>query len=313
MIRTIATKAAFAVVVLFIMTFLTFFLASLIPGNAATTILGQDATPERIAELNSALGFDQPLFAQYLDWITSALRGDLGSSLYTGESTLSVLQQRFWPTFWLATIGAAVSGVIGVAFGMFAAVRGGRASRVLDLVGILGISLPNFWIALLLISIVAGNLGLLPALGYNSPSDDLGGWASHLVLPVTTLALGGIALVAKQTRDAYGDALSRDFMRFLQANGFPTRALLFTHGLRYASVPIVSAISITFINMFGSTAAIESVFAIPGYGSIVTTATLNHDLALVQGVVLAYTVVIVIATVFSDVIYALLNPKIGTR
>lgn len=313
MTRAILIRIAAAIPVLFIMTFLTFFLASLIPGDAAITILGQDATPERIAELNASLGLDKPIFVQYVEWIGRAVTGDLGRSLFSGETALKILQQRFWPTFWLAVLGAAVSGIIGVALGMFAAIRGGATSRALDVVSMLGLSLPNFWIALLLISIIAGQLLLLPAIGYTDFGKDPGQWAAHLVLPVTTLVIGGVAMIAKQTRDAYGTALSRDFMRFLQANGFPRRPLLFRHGLRYAAVPIVSAISVTFINMFGSTAALESVFAIPGYGSIVTTATLNHDLALVQGVVLAYTVVIVIATVLSDIVYVVLNPKIGTR
>jgi len=311
--RLILSRIAFAIPILFVMTFLTFFLASLIPGNAAIVILGQDATQASIDALNASLGFDKPILVQYIDWISAAVRGDLGTSLYSGEQITRVLGQRFMPTFWLALLATAVSGILGVVFGVFAAIKGGIISRILDGVGMLGISLPNFWIALLLIVIVSGQLKLLPAIGYTSPEDDLGDWLRHLILPVAALGLAGIALVAKQARDAYADALSRDFMRFMQANGIGRTSLILRHGLRYASVPIVAAISVTFINFFGATAALEQIFSIPGLGSAVARATLNHDLSQVQGIVLAYTVVIVIVTLITDVIYSILNPKIGTR
>jgi peptide/nickel transport system permease protein len=309
----ILSRIAFAIPILFVMTFLTFFLASLIPGNAAIVILGQDATQDSIDALNASLGLDKPILVQYIDWISAAVRGDLGTSLYSGEQVTRVLGQRFMPTFWVAVLATAVSAILGVLFGVFAAIKGGIISRILDGVGMLGISLPNFWIALLLIVIVSGQLKLLPAIGYTAPEDDLGEWLRHLVLPVAALGLAGIALIAKQARDAYADALSRDFMRFMQANGIARKSLILRHGLRYASVPIVAAISVTFINFFGATAALEQIFSIPGLGSAVARATLNHDLSQVQGIVLAYTVVIVVVTLITDVIYSILNPKIGTR
>ena len=313
MARLILSRIAFAIPILFVMTFLTFFLASLIPGNAAIVILGQDATQDSIDALNASLGFDKPILVQYFEWISAAIRGDLGTSLYSGEQVTRVLGQRFMPTFWLALLATAVSGILGVVFGVFAAIKGGIISRFLDGVGMLGISLPNFWIALLLIVIVSGQLKLLPAIGYTAPEDDLGDWLRHLILPVAALGLAGIALIAKQARDAYADALSRDFMRFMQANGIGRTSLILKHGLRYASVPIVAAISVTFINFFGATAALEQIFSIPGLGSAVARATLNHDLSQVQGIVLAYTVVIVVVTLITDVVYSILNPKIGTR
>lgn len=313
MARLILSRIAFAIPILFVMTFLTFFLASLIPGNAAIVILGQDATQDKIDALNASLGLDKPILSQYIDWITAAVRGDLGTSLYTGEPITRVLGQRFMPTFWVALLATAVSGILGVVFGVFAAIKGGIISRILDGIGMLGISLPNFWIALLLIVIVSGQFKLLPAIGYTAPEDDLGDWLRHLILPVAALGLAGIALIAKQARDAYADALSRDFMRFMQANGIARNSLIMRHGLRYASVPIFAAISVTFINFFGATAALEQIFSIPGLGSAVARATLNHDLSQVQGIVLAYTVVIVVVTLITDVIYSILNPKIGTR
>lgn len=313
MVRMILSRVAAALPVLFIMTFLTFFLASLIPGNAAIVILGQDATPERIEELNASLGLDRPIWEQYTNWIVSAFQGDLGRGLYSGQEVTRLLSQRFMPTFYVALLAALVSGIGGIAFGVYAALRGGVASRILDVVGMLGVSLPNFWIALLLIVFFSGYLGLLPAIGYTSPEEDIGEWIRHLILPVTALGIAGVARIAKQTRDAYSQALSRDFMRFMQANGISRASLVFKHGMRHASVPMFAAFSVTFVDFFGATAALEQIFSIPGLGSAVAQSTLNHDLAQVQGIVLAYTLVIVVATLITDIVYAILNPKIGTR
>jgi peptide/nickel transport system permease protein len=309
----ILSRVAFAILVLFVMTFLTFFLASLVPGNVALVILGPSATTERVQELTESLGLNRPLFEQYIDWIAGAVQGDLGASIYTGELVTKTIGVRFWPTLSLAGLATIVSALIGVVIGIYAALRAGVVSRILDTLAMLGIALPNFWIALLLIVLFAGQLKLLPAIGYTNPRTDFWGWVENLILPVSALALAGIALIAKQTRDAYSEALSRDFMRFLQANGVSRFSLLFRHGLRHASVPIVAAVAITFINFFSSTATLEIVFAIPGLGSQVSLSTGNHDLSVLQGVVLIYTLVIVVVTLLADIVYMLLNPKVGIR
>jgi peptide/nickel transport system permease protein len=308
MVRLIATRIAISIPVLFIMTILTFFLASLVPGDAATTILGQDATPERVAQLNEELGLNRPVFVQYWDWLTGIFRGDLGSSLFSGEQVTRLLGQRFWPTFWLATFAAIVSAIIGVTFGVVAAVKGGWPARVLDALGMLGVSLPNFWLALLLIVFFSGTLRLLPAV-YSTPKD-LGSFLTGLILPVTALAVAGVAVIAKQARESMAEALSRDFMRFLQANGVPRRRLIFKYGLRYASIPILATISATFVGHISGTVTLESVFAIPGMGSMVARATTNGDLAVIQGAVLLFTAVILVVNIATDIVYTFLNPKV---
>jgi peptide/nickel transport system permease protein len=310
MARLILTRIAISIPVLFIMTILTFFLASLVPGDAATQILGQDATPERVAQLNAELGLDRPVLVQYWDWLTGIFRGDLGNSLFSGEPVTRLLEQRFWPTFWLASFSAIVSAIIGVTLGVTAAIKGGWIARVLDGVGMLGISLPNFWVALLLIVLLAGNLGWLPAVGYTAPEDDFGAFVARMVMPVMALSFAGVALIAKQARESMAEALSRDFMRFLQANGVPRRSLIFRYGLRYASIPILATVSATFINHIGGTVTLESVFAIPGLGSMVARGTTQHDLSNVQGAVLLFTAVILIVNIITDVVYTFLNPKV---
>jgi len=313
MFRIIISRIALAIPVLFIVTALSFVLVSFIPGNAATTILGQNATQANIDALNQQLGLNKPLPEQYLGWLGSALHGDFGVSIFTGDPVLQTILTRVGPTLYVVGFATIAAMIIGVAFGIIAAVRGGAIARVLDILGMVGIALPNFWFALLLVVFIAGDLALFPSLGYTDPSVDAGEWISQLVLPVTALAIAGVALIAKQTRDAYVEALSRDFMRFMQANGVSRASLVFNHGLRYAATAIVSGTSSSFINLFGGTVALETIFAIPGLGSLVTQATLQHDLTVVQGAVVAYTLVILLVTLLADVGYRLLDRKAATR
>lgn len=310
MLRIVLSRIAVAIPVLFVMTVLTFVLASLVPGDAATTILGENATPQRVAQLSAELGFDKPIWQQYLQWLGGVFRGDLGVSLYSGEKITRILSNRVGPTLSLAALSTLIASVIGITFGTLAAVRKGWAARVLDAISMLGISFPNFWLGLLFISFLAGTLRLLPAVGYVQPDVSFSGWILHLVMPVMALAFAGLALIAKQTRESVAEALSRDYMRFMQANGIPRNRLIYKYGLRYAAIPIVSTVSATFITLVGGTVVLEAVFAIPGMGSLVATATLNHDLAAIQGAVLVFTVVILLANVITDIIYAALNPKV---
>lgn len=308
--RLIINRLLISVPVLLLTTALAFFLVSLIPGDAATVILGQDATPERIEALNEQMGLNDPFFVQYGNWLAGLFAGDLGVSLYTGEAVLQTMQQRLWPTLWIAVLATIFAAIAGVALGTWAAVRKGIAARVSDFIAMLGISLPNFWIALLLVVLVASRISQLPTIGYVSPTHDFGDWILHLILPVTALSFAGVAIIAKQTHDSVAQALSRDFMRFMQANGIPRGRLIFRHGLRFAAIPIVSAITACFVNLFGGTVALESVFAIPGLGQMIQTSTTRQDIAVIQGVVLAYTIVILIVLTLSDVVYGILNPKV---
>lgn len=310
MTRLILSRVTIAIPALFIMTILTYFLVSLIPGDVATVLLGQDASAERIAALNKALGHDQPFYVQYAQWLAAVFHGDLGSSIYSGQPVTKTLQQRVLPTFSIAILATFFAAIVGVVLGVWAAVKKGTVARILDIVAMFGIALPNYWIALVLVVVFAGRLHWFPAIGYADPFQDFGGWVSHMVLPVTALALAGVAIIAKQTHDSMSQALSRDFMRFMQANGIPRGRLIFRHGLRFAAVPIVSAISSSFISLSGGTVALEVVFAIPGLGQLVERATTQHDLVVIQGAVLSYTLIIVITMIISETLYGALNPKV---
>jgi len=311
--RVIASRLLMAFPVLFLMTFITYLLVSLIPGNAAVVILGQDATPEKVAALSAQMHLDQPFYVQWWYWIQGVPHGDLGTSLYSGQPVTTLLAQRILPTVFVAGFATILGAIVGIALGTWAAIRRGAAGKLLDTVAMLGIALPNFWFALLLIVIVSGQLKLLPPLGYTPPEQDIGAWLTQLILPVSALGLAGVAIVAKQTRDSMSEALSRDFMRFLQANGFSRRSLLYRHAPRYAAGPIAAAVLASFVSLFSGTVALEMIFAIPGLGSMVVTSTTQRDLVVIQGAVLAYTVVVLLATLLGDIVTINLNPKLRTR
>jgi len=311
--KVILNRLSMALPVLFLMTIITYFLVSLIPGNAAVVILGQDATPESIAALSAKLHLDQPFYVQWWYWFQGVFHGDLGTSLYSGEPVTKLLSQRIMPTVLVSGFATLVGAIIGVLLGTWAAVKKGTVSKALDTISMIGISLPNFWFALVLVVFVAGKFHFLPPLGYTNPQDDFFDWAKHMILPVAALGLAGIAIIAKQTRDSMSEALSRDFMRFLQANGLSTKSLVYKHGARYAAMPVFAAMIGSFINLFGGTVALESIFAIPGLGSMVVVATTQRDLVVIQGAVLAYTVIVILATVVGDIANLLLNPKLRTR
>lgn len=311
--RIILNRLVTAIPVLFLMTVITYLLVSLIPGNAAIVILGQDATPEKIAALSAQMHLDQPFYVQWWYWLRGASHGDFGTSLYSGISVLKLLSQRIMPTVFVAGLATIFGAVVGVIIGAWAAVKRGAVAKTLDTLAMVGIALPNFWFALLLVVFVAGRLHILPPLGYVPIQDGFGEWLRHMILPVLALGLAGVAIIAKQTRDSMSEALSRDFMRFLQANGFSRRSLIYKHAPRYAAMPIFAAMVGSFVNLFGGTVALESIFALPGLGSMVVTATTQRDLVVIQGAVLAYTVIVLLATLVGDLVNVMLNPKLRTR
>lgn len=313
MTRVIVNRLLMALPVLFLMTIITYLLISLIPGNAAVVILGQDATPENVARLSAEMHLDQPFYVQWWYWLLGAFQGDLGTSIYTGQPVTKIIAERMMPTVYVSGFATILGAIVGIALGAWAAIRRGVAAKILDTVAMLGIALPNFWFALLLVVLVAGRLRLLPPLGYTPPQQDFGRWLVLLVLPVTALALAGVAIIAKQTRDSMSEALSRDFMRFLQANGLSRRSLVYKHAPRYAAGPIAAAIVASFVNLFGGTVALETIFAIPGLGSQVVMSTTQRDLVVIQGTVLAYTLGVLVVTLIGDIVSVALNPKLRTR
>jgi peptide/nickel transport system permease protein len=291
---------------------LSFILVSLTPGDAAQVILGDAATPQAVAKLRHQLGLDQPVYEQYWHWVQRAVQGDLGASLFTGEPVTRAIGQRLPVTLSLLCGALLVILLVGVAAGVFSAVRGGVAGRLVDAGALVGFALPSYWIGAVLIALLTVRVKLFPTTGYVPLTASATEWARALVLPVIALALHGVAAVAKTTREAMLDALGSEYIRSSRAHGIPERSLIFRHALKNAALPVVTILGVQAVGLLGGTVLVESVFALPGLGSLAVDASIQHDLPVVQGVVVCFTLVVVAINLLIDLTYTYLNPKVRT-
>ncbi|MBF0672411.1 MULTISPECIES: ABC transporter permease [unclassified Salinibacterium] len=313
MVRFVMRRALFAVPVMLVVTVLSFVLTAFVPGDAARTILGPDATDEEYARLRSEMRLDDPLVVRYIVWLGALLRGDLGRSLLNNQPVVDALNQRLPVTLSLIVVAALVTAIIGVAFGIASAVKGGALGRGLDMLASFGQAVPDYWLALLLVIVFAVNLGLFPATGWVPPGESVSRWAERLVLPVVALAAGGITGIAKQTRDSMLSVLASEYILSLRAVGVPMSSIIFRHALRNAAMPVLTVMGMIFVGAVGGTVLIERVFALPGLGGLAVSSTLYGDIPVVQGLVVYFTAIVLVVNLLVDIAYGLLNPKVRVR
>jgi peptide/nickel transport system permease protein len=305
--RVVAKRLLLAVPQLFVVSALAFVLTSLLPGNAATAVLGPNATPQEIAALSASLHLNQSLVSQYWSWLSQALRGQLGSSIVTGQTVTTEIGQHIEVTLSLLVLGTLISVLIGVPLGVWGAARRGRTGAFIDLLATLGLAIPSFWLGLVLVTLFAIKVHLFPANGYvsASPTD----WLRSLLLPALTLAAVGVTSVAKQTRDGVLDSLEQDYIMNLRAAGLSEARLLWRHALRNAAPQIVTITGLFGIGLLGATVLVEQVFVLPGLGGLATTSAQAHDLPTLQGVVITFTLLVIVINLVSDLLVAWLSPK----
>jgi peptide/nickel transport system permease protein len=311
--RIIGFRVVTAIPLILLVSFIIFLLESLVPGNPAETILGQNATPQNVAALDRQLGLNKPLLDGYWTWLDGVLHGHLGTSVISGEGVGSLLNGRLAVTLSLVVLSVLVSAIVGVALGLISARRGGLIGRVLDVVSLTGLALPSFWVGTVLVALFAVQLRIFPASGYVTFAQSPSGWIEHLILPVAALSLLGVAAVAKQSRDAILTALEADYITMLRGNGMSEREIMLRHVLRNAAMPIVTVLGVVAIGTLGGTVFVESVFVLPGMGSQATQSTVDHDLPVILGIGLYFTVIVVIINLFVDLTYGLLNPRAKTK
>jgi peptide/nickel transport system permease protein len=305
-IRRLAVSLPLIVVV----TVLTFVLESLVPGNTARAIIGVSGSPTAYQRLRVELGLNNPLWYQYWQYLDQVLHGNLGTSVFTGEPVSTLLNQRLGVTLSLVLLATAFCAVLGVLLGVVSAVRGGVVGRAVDVLSLVGLALPGFWVAIILAAVFAVTLRIFPATGYIPPTDSVGRWLWALTLPVIALGLGGVASVAKQTRDSMKDTLAREYVRTLRASGIGRGSIIWKHALRNGAIPVVTVLGLVFVSALSSTVFVEAVFVLPGLGSMAVTATSQHDIPVIEGIALYFTVLVVIVNVLLDVVYGMLNPKV---
>ncbi|KGH48731.1 MULTISPECIES: ABC transporter permease [Modestobacter] len=272
--------------------------------------LGTNATPERIVAENEALGWNRPLPTQFFDYLGDLVRGDLGTSLIDGRSIAADLADRVPVTASIALFATLLSGVLGIVLGVTAAVRGGRLARLITTGSGVALSLPVFWVGILLVYVLALQLGWLPATGYVPFTVDPAGWFTSLLIPVITLTIGGAAIVARTANAGLRQALAQEHVRTLRAMGTPEWRIRYVHALRFASLPVVSVLGIQFIALFGGSVIIENLFALPGLGQAGQAAAASSDFPALVGVVVVATLVVVVINLLLDLVVAALDPKV---
>jgi peptide/nickel transport system permease protein len=288
-----------------------FLLLHLAPGDPAAIIAGDNASPANIEQIRKALGLDEPLWKQFLVWIGSLARGDLGKSMFWGDSVTALIGQRAEPTIALASTTLLVAVVIAITLGVVAAARAGTfVDRFVMGFAVMGFSVPVFVVGYLLIFLFAIQLKWLPVQGYTPIAEGIVPWLRNLVLPSVALGMAYVALIARITRATMLDVLAEDYMRTARAKGVAPRPMLLKHALKNAAVPIVTVIGIGVALLIGGVVITETVFNIPGIGRLVVDAIARRDYPIIQGVIIMFSGIYVLVNLLVDLSYTLLDPRI---
>jgi len=309
--RYIGRRLISAVPVVFSVTFIVFLVMHLVPGDPALALAGTEASPAEIAQMRHQMGIDQPLVVQLVAWYEHLLKGDLGQSLLLGQSVAQSILARVPVTFSLAVCSLALTMSVGIPFGIVAAVRRNSwVDQLTMITALLGLSLPNFWLGLMLIYLFAVALGWLPSGGYVPLFENPVQWLRSIVLPTISLSLMQIGLIARMTRSSMLEVLREDYLRTARAKGLPERIAVWKHALKNAMIPIVTVVGMMFGLLLGGAVVIESVYALPGAGRLIVTGILARDYPVIQGGLMVTAVVFVALNLLVDVLYAYLDPRV---
>lgn len=311
MLRAVAQRVGAALVVLVVVSIMTFVVLRVLPGNPATLVLGLEATPERVAALSEAMGLDEPLPQQYVSWMAGVLTGDWGTSRMYGAPVLGVIAGALPVTLALAVLTMVLALAVSVPLGVLSALRPGSAvDAVARTVMQLGAAAPAFWLAILLMLAFAGGLGWFPVSGFVPFSQSVPGALNSLVLPAVALAAGECGVLIRTVRSSTMSALARDCMLSARVKGLTRARTVAAYALRGALVAPLTVAGMQLAKLVGGTAVVESVFALPGLGRLLLTAVEQRDLELVQGIVLLVTAAVVVVTLVVDLLAMVAEPQI---
>ncbi|PEJ53610.1 peptide ABC transporter permease [Bacillus sp. AFS002410] len=303
MTQFILNRIVSAIIVIFGISILSFFLIHLIPGDPVKIMLGLNASPEQVAKLTHHLGLDKPLLVQYLQYINNVFHGDFGTSLKTGRPVLTEILDRFPETIKLAATGMVFAVIIGIALGILAAKY---KDTIIDTfctgLATLGVSIPSFWLGILLILVFSVKLSWFPI------ADGTG--LRSLILPAITLGVVMSTMISRLTRNGMVEVLSNDFIRTARSKGLEERHILFRHAFRNVLIPIITVIGLQIAALLGGTVIIEQVFNWPGLGTLSIGAIMSRDFPMIQGTVLFMGAVYVSVNILVDIVYSLIDPRV---
>lgn len=300
-----------AVVVVLGVTLVVFLIVQVVPGDPARVMLGPYANDEAVLGLRERLGLDRPVLEQYISWLGRAARGDLGQSLLNGQEVATQLRGRIGPTFELALVSLLIGLAIAFPIGIVSALRPGS---VIDIVATMfsqiGVSVPTFWMGILLVIIFSLNLNLLPPSGYTPIVEDPGDWLAHIILPAFTAGFVSASIQTRFIRSAMLDVLSANYIQTARAKGLAERTVVARHALSNALINIVTIIGLQITALFSGIVIVEVVFSWPGLGRLAFNAVEERDYPLLQGAVLVVAVMVTLVNLLVDLLYFLLDPRI---
>ena len=290
---------------------MTFSILHIAPGDPAVLMAGEEATPEDVEEMRVALGFDKPFIVQFGRWAGRLLKGDLGTSIFSQHSIASLMKPRLQPTLSLAFLAITLSIAIGVPIGVLAAWKVGTwVDRGVMLFAVLGFSIPVFWLGFLFIWAFAVQIHLFPAVGFVPITDGVFPFLRSLTLPALSNAIPFSALVARMTRSTMVEVMKEDYIRTARAKGLSEAVVNIRHGLRNASIPIITVVGLVFAALVGGAVVTETVFAIPGLGRLLVDGVVRRDFPIVQAMLMVVAVAYVFVNLLVDITYAYLDPRI---
>jgi peptide/nickel transport system permease protein len=307
----VARRLVVLVPTLFFVSVLIFSLQQLLPGDAALALAGEERDEAAVAAIRAKYHLDRPVVAQYTIWMGKVLRGDLGESLRNRLPVTELLASKLPVTLELAAASMLIALAIGIPAGVLSAARRGTVTDLTaNLVALSGLSVPHFWLGIMLILLFAVRLGWLPASGYVPPWEDLGRNLTTLLLPSVVLGTGVAGVMMRHTRGAMLQTLSADYVRTARAKSVPERLVILKHALRNALIPVITLGAIEFGRLLSGAVLTEQIFAIPGFGKLLVDGVFNRDYAVVQGVVLVSATLYVLLNLVADVLYFMANPRL---
>lgn len=289
--------------VLLIISFICFMMIRLVPGDPVANMLGVNASKEAIAAQRAELGLDKPLLTQYGDFLVKALQGDLGKSITTRRPVIDEIAQRYPATLKLALGATVFAAVVGITFGVLSAVKQNKLTdNVIMVFSLLSVSTPSFFLALVMMLLFSIHLGWLPSMGLRTPL--------HYVLPIITLGMQSVGLIARTTRSSMLEVLRQDYIRTSRSRGISQAVIVMRHAFKNALIPVVTVVGLRFGGLLAGSMLVEAVFSVPGIGRFIVDGVLKRDYPVVQGTVLVLATTFVLVNLAVDLIYALIDPRI---
>lgn len=283
-----------------------------IPGDPARLLLGGDASAEALRQVRMELGLDQPIYVQYIRWLTDIMQGDLGESIFLPQTVSEILINAAAPTLSIAVIAISLATFIAIPLGIFSATHQYELEdQIATVIAFFGLSMPGFWIAILLIVLVATRFEIIPSYGYVPIRESPVEWLTHLILPSIAAGIPPAASIMRMTRSSMLEVLGQDYIQLARAKGLNPHLVVYKHALQNALIPVVTLFGILTASLLGGVVAVEIVFGFNGFGNLIIDSILRQDFPVVQGIVIVIACLFVFMNLFVDLIYTVINPRIG--